>query len=75
MKMKWTVQEEDILEKMVVAGKSPQDVVAVLKSRSVDSVRQKSEKMKLIWVCSYPEIDLKAFKEKMGDAIKERKSR
>jgi hypothetical protein len=65
MSVKWIDQEIEILKKMNAANRTPEDVALVLKSRTPEGIRCKSERMGLKWVME-PEIDIEAFKKMMG---------
>jgi hypothetical protein len=65
MSFKWTKQEEDILKKMIAAGKTPEDCARVLKSRTVDGIRNKAKRMVLKFKYEV-EIDKAEFNKMMG---------
>jgi len=65
MSIKWTDKEIDILEKMVVAHKTPEDIVQVLKSRTTDSIRNKVQRMAGLEWTREPEFDMDAFNKLM----------
>jgi hypothetical protein len=65
MSFKWTKQEEDILKKMIAASKTPDDIARVLKSRTLEGIKHKSDRMGLNWSIE-PDIDFEAFKKMMG---------
>ena len=64
MSIKWKPKEIDILKKMISANKRPEDVVTVLKSRSIDSVRNKASRLGLGFMYE-PECDFAAFERIM----------
>ena len=65
MSVKWTKQEDDILQKMIAAGKTPEECARVLKSRTVDGIRNRAKRMGLKFKYEV-EIDIEAFKKMMG---------
>ena len=65
MSVKWSDQEIEILKKMNAANRTPEDVALVLKSRTPEGIRCKSESLGLKWGIK-PEIDIEAFKKMMG---------
>lgn len=64
MSIKWTDKELEILKKMVEAHKTADDIVQVLKSRTTDSIRNKVQRMGLVWAHE-PEFDMAAFNQIM----------
>jgi hypothetical protein len=67
MKAFWTVQEVDILRKMVEAGKSVNDIRMVLTARSNNAIRCKVNDIGMVFRGT-PEIDFEAFKQIMQTA-------
>lgn len=64
MSIKWKPKEIEILKKMIKANKRPEDVATVLKSRSIDSVRNKAARLGLGFLYE-PEYDFAAFERMM----------
>lgn len=60
----WSDKEVEILQKMARAGKTPQEVVKVLKSRTITSIQKKASDQGISFSDS-PEIDFDAFKNMM----------
>jgi hypothetical protein len=65
MSVKWSDQEIEILKKMNAASKTPDDIARVLKSRTLEGIKHKSDRMGLNWSIE-PDIDFEAFKKMMG---------
>lgn len=67
----WTEQEVEILRKMAEAGKSVDDIAAVLVSRTVCSVEKKASELR-VSLAGRTEIDVAAFNQIMGETWKPR---
>ena len=65
----WTEEELKIVKEMGLAGKSMKDILSVLKSRSMDSVRKQLTLMGIDAQIK-PEIDYEAFKQIMKEGKK-----
>ena len=57
-RLTWTLKEEEILKLMVAGGKMPEDIIKILKSRSINSVKNKAYGMGLSFGGPAPEIDM-----------------
>jgi hypothetical protein len=57
----WTDQENEILTKLYEAGASIPEIAEVLKSRTVDAIKNRAPKLGL--VRPDPEIDLKLYEK------------
>lgn len=71
MSIKWTEKEIDILKKMNAVHKAPEEIAQVLKSRTVESIRNKGDRMGLRWV-GEPEFDYAAFERIMKTGGKQK---
>jgi hypothetical protein len=60
----WKDQELDILKEMVEAGRSLQEIMSVLKSRTAEGIRNQMDSKGLSF-SREPEIDMEAFKKIM----------
>jgi diphthamide synthase (EF-2-diphthine--ammonia ligase) len=67
MRILWTSEEKDVLEKMVNEGFSLAAIRKVLKSRTEDSIRGQARTMG-IDITGKPEIDYEAFKSMLKGA-------
>lgn len=65
MSLLWMPKEVELIKTMLDAGKAPEEIALVLKSRSITSIRNKAarEGFKLV---TEPDIDMAAFKKIMG---------
>jgi hypothetical protein len=64
MSVIWKAKEVEILKQMLDANKTPQEVAQVLKSRTLDGIRNKVSKMGWQWAFE-PEFDMDAFRKIM----------
>ncbi len=62
----WTEAEKDILKSMAMAGRYAEDIIKVLKSRTINSVNQKAAELGLSLAGKEPEIDINEFNRLMG---------
>lgn len=69
--MHWTDQEKEILKTLIENGLTPHQINTVLKSRTINGIRQQAEDMGLKWTCYVPQIDMEALK----NFLKESKTR
>jgi hypothetical protein len=69
MRILWTSEEKDVLEKMVNEGFSLAAIRKVLKSRTEDSIRGQARTMG-IDITGKPTIDMDEFKRLMGRKVK-----
>jgi hypothetical protein len=60
----WKDQELDILKEMVEAGRSLQEIMSVLKSRTAEGIRNQMDSKGLSF-SREPEIDMETFKKIM----------
>ena len=61
---KWTEDEDGVLRELAKLHVPPEEITAVLKSRSVAAIKQRITFLKLK-DCYAPEIDMEAFKRLM----------
>ena len=67
MRMLWTQQEMDILKKLAEQNYPVRKIAKVLKSRTLNAIRNKAEELGLyLGGGPAPEIDLEAFKKLIG---------
>lgn len=64
MSIKWTDKEIEILKKMIDANKTAEQIAQVIKSRTLEGIRNKVQRMGLTWVHE-PEFDMDAFHKLM----------
>lgn len=65
MPMPYTEREIEIIREMAEAGKTPDDVLAVLKSRTIEGLKAISRREGIKFKLFQPEIDEAAFKKLM----------
>jgi hypothetical protein len=64
-RLPWTPQEEEILIAMVKGERTAEEIGKILKSRSIDAIRNKVYGKGLEFIGQSPEIDMEAFKKIM----------
>ena len=69
MQIKWLAKEKEILEKMINANKTPEEVAMVLKGRTAGAIVRMAQKMKLSFY--NPKIDFEEFKKLMKEEVTE----
>jgi len=62
----WTDKEIEILKEMAQKGFRVQDIQKVLKSRSINGIRNKALLLNLSLMGERPEIDFEAFRQMMA---------